>query len=171
MLFYNIYYFHYFTEFSWFVVSSSFQNSQTLGQFFEPLYEALECLLYKPMVFFKAIIFPLLDVSGLDGSISMDIGDWSSHYLVCFREGAHSRRPRLSCPYLPKSKCRRSSNFLACTSIPCTTRTSLCHQSSTVLPWKRACCMMRLQSHMQQPRDGETGWGKISLLLCTVHVV
>ena len=39
------------------------------------LYEALECSLYKPMAFFKAIIFPLLDVSGLDGSISMDIGD------------------------------------------------------------------------------------------------
>ena len=38
MLFYNVYYFHYFIEFFWFVVSSSFWNSQTLGQFFEPLY-------------------------------------------------------------------------------------------------------------------------------------
>jgi essential nuclear protein 1 len=37
------------------------------------LYEALKRSLYKPAAFFKAIIFPLLDVSGLDGSISMDI--------------------------------------------------------------------------------------------------
>ncbi|KAI0270191.1 Bystin-domain-containing protein [Russula aff. rugulosa BPL654] len=35
---------------------------------------ALKRSLYKPAAFFKAIIFPLLDVSGLDGSISMDIG-------------------------------------------------------------------------------------------------
>ena len=38
------------------------------------LYEALKRSLYKPAAFFKAIVFPLLDVSSLDGSVSMDIG-------------------------------------------------------------------------------------------------
>ena len=37
--------------------------------------------------------------------------------------------------------------------------------------WKRARCMICLQSRMQQPRDSKRGWGKFSNLLCTVHVV
>jgi essential nuclear protein 1 len=38
------------------------------------LYEALKRSLYKPAAFFKAIVFPLLDVSGMDGSIFLDPG-------------------------------------------------------------------------------------------------
>jgi essential nuclear protein 1 len=38
------------------------------------LYEALKRSLYKPAAFFKAIVFPLLDVSGLDGLIFLYLG-------------------------------------------------------------------------------------------------
>jgi hypothetical protein len=71
------------------------------------LYEALKRALYKPAAFFKAIVFPLLDVSGLDGSIFLRlILVVDRHLAMRFREGAHSRRPPSSRPYLPKSKCR-----------------------------------------------------------------
>jgi len=48
------------------------------------LYEALKRALYKPAAFFKAIVFPLLDVSCLGGSFFLDIGDQSSHLRRAF---------------------------------------------------------------------------------------
>ena len=41
MLYYNIYYFQIISYFFGFVLSQSLQNSQTLGQFFDPLYRQL----------------------------------------------------------------------------------------------------------------------------------
>ena len=38
MTLYNTYYVHIFRYFTWFVTTQSFQNHQTLGQFFDPLY-------------------------------------------------------------------------------------------------------------------------------------
>ena len=79
------------------------------------LYEALKRSLYKPAAFFKAIVFPLLDVSGLDGSIFSDIG---GHLTLCvlgrvYTQGGRDRRVRtcqsqsaafafLSCAHPPR---------------------------------------------------------------------
>jgi essential nuclear protein 1 len=57
------------------------------------LYEALKRALYKPSAFFKAIVFPLLDVSALDGSIFLDPSD-CRHLDPCVLGRVHTQGGR-----------------------------------------------------------------------------
>ena len=58
---YNIYYFYISRYFTWFVTTQSFQNHQTLGQFFNPLYQhnSVPMLFYFSKMLLNVVI--LLD--------------------------------------------------------------------------------------------------------------